>query len=162
MAMDPRKRQKKLALRKAKQKAKARKKAAGGRARHGLAQCIERCASAPILHCCTTAALWKQGMSNVLVSRQLDSGNVAFAAFLVHMYCLGVKDATSDVLPRGRYDWQVYSKLMADRGIVDFDRLGHWRPCGLCDCARSAHTGALCPAPAVQTRLGESPRRAAR
>jgi len=114
--MDPRKRQKKLARRKAKEKAK--KQALAARNPRDLTARIERSAAAPILHCSTTDVLWDQGMSHVLVSRKLNSGNVAFAAFLVDMYCLGVKDVLLDVTSRSRYDWQVCGKLFRDHEIV--------------------------------------------
>lgn len=116
MAMDPRKRQKKLERRKS--KANAKIKAASGRDPRELTARIERAAAAPILHCCTTNVLWDEGMSNVLVSRKLGSGNVAFAAFLVDMYCLGVKDVTFDVVSRSRYERQVYNKLLRDYEVV--------------------------------------------
>jgi hypothetical protein len=112
MALDPRKRQKKLERRKAKSNAK--RKAAAGRSSRELTTRIERAAGAPILHCCTTSVLWDQGMSNVLLSRTLNTGNVAFVAFLADLYCLGVKDVTFDVVSRSRYDWQVYNKLFGD------------------------------------------------
>jgi hypothetical protein len=51
-------------------------------------------------------------MSNVLVSRNLKSGNVAFVAFLLDVYCLGVKDVAFDVVSRSRYDRQIYGKLI--------------------------------------------------
>lgn len=119
MAMDPRKRQKKLARRKAKEKAK--KQALAARNPRDLSTRIERSAAAPILHCRTTDVLWDQGMSHVLVSRELNSGNVAFAAFLVDMYCLGVKDVLLEVASRSRYDWEVCDKLFRDREIVNLE-----------------------------------------
>ena len=45
------------------------------------------------------ANLWKAGIGHVLLSRQLGSGEVAFAVFLVDMYCFGVKDVMINVLP---------------------------------------------------------------
>ncbi|KKK83308.1 hypothetical protein LCGC14_2794680, partial [marine sediment metagenome] len=90
MGLDPRKRQKKLQRRKAREKAK--RKVLARRGPDTLAARIQRTAAAPILHCCATDMLWDQGMSNVLVSRELDNGSVAYAMFLVDTYCLGVKD----------------------------------------------------------------------
>ncbi len=119
MAIDPRKRQKKLQRRKAKKKAK--NQALARRDVHDLAARIERAAAAPILHCCTTDVLWDQGMSNVLVSRELKSGNVAFVAFLLDVYCLGVKDVAFDIAPRSRYDWKIYGKMFGDYQVVDLE-----------------------------------------
>ena len=76
-----------------------------------MAARIERSANAPILHCCRTTEALDQGMANVLVSRQLQSGNVAYAMFLLDVYCLGVKSVLFDVASRTRYDMQAYGKL---------------------------------------------------
>jgi hypothetical protein len=117
MPLDPRKRQKKIERRNAKQA--ARKKAIARQNAAGPATRIERAAAAPILHCCTCDMLADQGMANLLFSRELSSGKVAFVAFLVDMYCLGVKDVTWAVVSRARYDWQVYGKLFRDFKIVN-------------------------------------------
>ncbi|MBI1904350.1 MAG: hypothetical protein HYS13_24915 [Planctomycetia bacterium] len=116
MAQDPRKRQRKLERRKAKQKAE--KKALARRQSHGAIERLERAATAPVLHCCAHRAIFEQGMGQVLVSRQLDSGNVAFALFLVDLYCLGVKDAMSGVLPRGAYEFRIYDKLLESGPVL--------------------------------------------
>ena len=115
MAVDPRKRQKKLERQKAKQKAERRESAR--RESRGLACALEDAAAAPILHCCTMANLWTGGIGQVLLSRQMENGDVAFGAFLVDVYCLGVKNAMSDILPRTVYDRKVYAR-MAERGEV--------------------------------------------
>jgi len=117
MALDPRKRQKKIERRNAKHA--ARKKAIARQNAAGPVTRIERAAAAPILHCCTCDILADQGMANLLFSRELSSGKVAFVAFLVDMYCLGVKDITWAVVSRARYDWQVYGKLFRDFKIVN-------------------------------------------
>jgi hypothetical protein len=115
MAMDSRKRQKKLERRKAKEKAK--KKALAREESRGMAVRLEEAAAAPILHCCTTDVLWDQGMSNVLVSRELNR-SVAYVMFLLDVYCLGVKDVIMGVVPRSRYDWHVYEKLCDQYQLV--------------------------------------------
>ena len=115
MAKDSRKRQKKLERRKA--KAKAKKRALAREKPRGMAVRLEEAAAAPILDCCTTDVLWDQGMSNVLVSRDLNR-SVAYVVFLLDVYCLGVKDVIMGVVPRSRYDWQVYEKLSHDYRMV--------------------------------------------
>lgn len=116
MAKDSLKRQKKLERRKA--KAKAKKKALVRQVSRGMALRFEEAAAAPILHCSTTATLWDEGISSVLISRKLKSGQVAFAVFLVDAYCLGVKNVMLGVVPRSRYDSQVYGKLSEEYGLV--------------------------------------------
>jgi hypothetical protein len=117
--MDPRKRQKKLERRRA--KAKAEKKALATRDPRALTTRIERAASAPFLHCYTTNVLWDEGMSHVVVSRLLESGNVAFVVFLLDVYCLGVKDVTFDIVSRSRYERQVYGKLVREYDPVTLE-----------------------------------------
>jgi hypothetical protein len=108
MAKDPRKHQKKLERKRAKQK--ARKKAIQRIDAGSTVSRIERSASSPILHCLRSDP--STGMCNVLVSRAMPSGNVAFVMFLVDAYCLGVKDVMFDVVSRVRYDMQYYGDLV--------------------------------------------------
>ena len=112
MAIDPRKRQKKLERRQ--QKAKAKAKVARSQDPRDLVVRIEKSVAAPILHCCTTDTLWGQGIANVLVSRELTSGNVAYVIFLVDVYCLGVKNVLFDIVSRSRYDFQTVEKVNAN------------------------------------------------
>ena len=109
MAIDPRKRQKKLERKRS--KVKAQQKALASRDPRDLAVRIEKAVDAPILHCCTTDDLNNHGIASVLVSRELKSGNVAFVVFLVDMYCLGVKDVIFQITPRSRYDQLLREKL---------------------------------------------------
>jgi hypothetical protein len=106
MAVDPRKRQKKLEKRKSKDKAK--RKQLAQRAAMGMGEKLGRFSAAPILHCCLHKTTWDQGIGALLVSRQSEHGNVAFAVFLVDVFCLGVKDASCSILSRGEYDAKIY------------------------------------------------------
>jgi hypothetical protein len=110
MGVDPRKRQKKLEKQKAKKKAAQRETAR--RQSQGLPARMEAASRAPILHCCYLTALWEVGMGNVLFSRQLSDGHVAFAVFLVDVYCLGVKNVHADIGPRALYDSKIYDRLL--------------------------------------------------
>ncbi len=116
MAIDPRKRQKKLERRKGKQTAERRELAR--RESRGLAARLEDAAAAPILDCCASPDLWNTGIGEVLLSRLTANGQVAFAAFLVDRYCLGVKDAFWNVLPRTVYRANIYDKIAARSGVT--------------------------------------------
>jgi len=120
MGVDTRKRQKKLEKQKAKKKAE--RKELARRESQGMPGRLQAAAAAPILHCCHTSVLWEQGIGNVLVSRELRSGNVAFAMFLVDVYCLGVKNVFFNVLPRAIYDRKIYDHLLQQ------GRVRHIRP----------------------------------
>lgn len=116
MALDARRRQKKAEKRNAKEKAKRRELAR--RRPDDLGQRLVRATAAPILHCCTTESLWSSGIAQVLVSRQLTSGQVAFAIFLIDRYCLGVKNAHCDFAARGWYFENVYERVAGSSPLV--------------------------------------------
>src|SRR5262249_52240583 len=108
MAIDQRKRQKKLAKQRAKRKAKAaaHKQTPQGRSSRlssfgGLE--FELAARAPIYECYVADDLFDQGMGHVIVSR-LSGNQVAAGIFLVDGFCLGVKDAFVMFKPREFFD----------------------------------------------------------
>jgi len=105
MSRDPRKRQKQLAKRTAKRKSKqqllVREKNAG------LAERLGAAANYPIVDSWVTETLWTEGIGQIALSRQLPNGSVAFAIFLVDRYCLGVKNAMSDITSRFDYDSRI-------------------------------------------------------
>lgn len=116
MARSQQKRQKKLDKHKAKQRAE--KRARAQQRSLGMAYRLERTAAAPILHSVATEETWTEGMGNVLVSRQLSSGKVAFAMFLLDMYCLGVKDAFCNIVPASEYEERLYRDMAAQYRLV--------------------------------------------
>ena len=58
------------------------------------------------LHECLINPHWREaGHARVLVSRQKPSGRIAFGAFLVDLYCLGVKEVIADDdTPMSKYE----------------------------------------------------------
>ena len=116
MARDPRRHQRRLERQKAKDK--ARRRAIAEQACPDTAKRMQRAALDPILHCFTTTDLFEHGMASVFMSRELSNGGVAFAVFLVDMYCLGVKDVAFGFTTRGDYDWRVYTKTAREYEIV--------------------------------------------
>lgn len=108
MAIDPRKRQKKLQRKASKDKAK--KKALTYRKLHETEIRLAGAAKASVLHAvCGDTVFDSQGMGTVLLSRRLTDGQVAFALFLLDVYCLGVKQAFAKICSYGEYMDQVYS-----------------------------------------------------
>ena len=116
MALDARRRQKKAEKRKAKERAKHKELAR--RKTEDMGQKLAHVAAAPILHCFTTQDLWDEGVAQVLVSRELANGFVAFATFLVDRYCLGVKDAFCGFMAKSEYLEQFYDELARRFEIV--------------------------------------------
>ena len=57
------------------------------------AQEMSLAAHAPIHESLVPASLFEQGIGNLLFSRSLPDGRVALGAFLLDVFCLGVKNA---------------------------------------------------------------------
>jgi hypothetical protein len=102
MAIDPRKRQKKLERRKAKDKARNRM-AAVSQARW-QANRFERAGSGRIVECLVPKALAADGIGGLVISRDLAGDSVAYATFLVDLLCLGVKDVAFGIVSHAEYD----------------------------------------------------------
>lgn len=116
MALDARRKQKKAEKRRAKEKAK--RKELAKRRSDDMGQRLARVAAAPILHCCVTQSLWDDGIAHVLVSRELNSGMVAYSAFLIDRYCLGVKEAFCGFMARSEYFERLYERIAAADDLV--------------------------------------------
>ncbi len=106
MALDPRKRQKKLAKQKAKRKEKSltHRRSTQGKRSLLVPLEFELGASGPILECLMTEEMFDGGMGQVIVSRTTGSGMVAAGIFLLDIFCLGVKNAFPMLRPRAAYD----------------------------------------------------------
>ena len=113
MAIDQRKRQKKLAKQRAKRKEKttAQNRARAGRS-SGRGQItsleFELAARAPIYRCYIADEVFDKGLGYVVVSRR-SGDQVAAGVFLVDVYCLGVKDAMAMLKPMAFLDGFVYT-----------------------------------------------------
>jgi hypothetical protein len=113
VAIDPRKRQKKLAKARAKRKAKAltNRRAQPGKSsvlqRAALGLEFELAARGPIHECYINENLmtpgYDQGMGTVIVSRLASSGMVVAGVYLLDVFCLGVKDSFARLLTREEY-----------------------------------------------------------
>jgi hypothetical protein len=110
MGADARKRQKKLERRNARRKGK--KQQMVRRQSAGLAERLIAAADCPILDCWVSDSLEPEGIGQVGLSRLLQNGSVAVVSFLVDRYCLGVKDAHADILPRSEYE-EIYRRKLA-------------------------------------------------
>jgi hypothetical protein len=109
MAMDSRKRQKKLERQTGKRKSK---QAVANRDKNaGLAERLAAASRHPILHCGAMTDIRTRGFGWVYLSRELPSGSIAFAAFLVDLQCLGVKNAMSDITGRYTYETSFLPKM---------------------------------------------------
>ena len=83
-------------------KAQDRRAARGrstGRDRRGASvrQVLRRASGYPIMGCWTMANWEEVGLTPVLIARRQPDGLVAFGAYVVDLYCLGVKDTFCNV-----------------------------------------------------------------
>lgn len=109
MATDPRKRQRQLEKKKAKRVEKRAEVAASGRM-------VKVPVTAPILDCVAENSLFSEhGIGAVILTRRAPDGSIAFASFLVDMFCLGVKDAYYTKMPEPAYRERMERYLEADR-----------------------------------------------
>lgn len=116
MALDAKRRQKKLAKRSAKRKAqRVDKRSKASPDSYPAA----RAARFPIHDCLVPDNLFEMGIGTVILSRALPNGEFALAMFLVDVYCLGVKDAFYRVLPP--HEYALYVDRMAENG--DFEEV---------------------------------------
>jgi hypothetical protein len=106
VALDPRKRQKKLAKKRAKRKANAldHRHSQQGKTSLYVPMEFELGARGPILECLMPEEIFDSGMGQVIVSRTTGGGMVAAGVFLLDTYCLGVKDAFPMLQPRAAYE----------------------------------------------------------
>jgi len=91
MALDEKRRQKKLAKKAAKRKTQRTGKQLKSSAASGHAPA--QAARFPVHACLVPENLFELGIGNVVLSRTLPSGDLAVAEFLLDVYCLGVKGA---------------------------------------------------------------------
>jgi hypothetical protein len=60
----------------------------------GLPARVLRAANAPIQHCFLTKSVFDVGMGTLVLARGATSYNIALSAFLIDVFCLGIKDVT--------------------------------------------------------------------
>lgn len=105
MALDPKKRQKKLAKRKAQRKDKAKSLAIKQQQKLVYeANRFTLAARYPIHQCMANVAMFAGGMGTVVLSRRAPNGDIVMGMFLLDTFCLGVKSAFARVLMPYEYD----------------------------------------------------------
>lgn len=100
MTIDEKRRQKKLAKKAAERKTKQverRSLSTGGSPTVA--------AEFPIGDCLIPTNLFQKGLGNLVLTRVLPNGRVALAAFLVDVFCLGVRDAAYCEMSHEEFEW---------------------------------------------------------
>lgn len=115
MALSERQRQKKLAKKKQKRGATVKKTTLSMKK-------AKPYASYPIHECLIPNDLFISGLGELVVTRRIPNGDIAMSAFVIDVFCLGVKDAMFTVLPESEYEHRIKGK-MSGAGNRVFDKL---------------------------------------
>ncbi|MGB7593481.1 MAG: hypothetical protein WCD04_02440 [Terriglobia bacterium] len=75
---------------------------------------IALAATAPIHEALVPAKLFELGVGNLLFSRSLPDGRIALGAFLLDIFCLGVKNAFFSIVARDEYAQRLRSWSAAE------------------------------------------------
>jgi len=109
MAISAKQKQKKLE--KKNKKRKLAKKSAPGTQHKSE---VLKYASFPVHECFIPDGLFKAGLGVAIISRRAPDGSIAVSAFVVDMYCLGVKNALFKVSGEAEYENTVKPGLMRE------------------------------------------------
>lgn len=112
MAISEQQRQKKLAKKKQKRKATVKQMTPSMKKAKAYA-------SYPIHECLIPDDLFISGLGELVITRRIPNGNIAMSAFVIDVFCLGVKDAMFMVLPENEYEHKIKGRMSAtgDRGF---------------------------------------------
>jgi len=89
----------------------------------------------PIYECLVPSSLFETGIGNILFTRRLPNGSIAVSAFVVDVYCLGVKNALFHAMSESLYEGEFKT------GIINADEseIENIHP----TCAKKLITGAV-------------------
>ena len=79
-------------------------------------------ASYPIHECLIPNDLFISGLGELVVTRSIPNGDIAMSAFVIDVFCLGVKDAMFTVLPESEYEHKIKGRMSAT-GDRSFEKL---------------------------------------
>ena len=132
MALSEKQKQKKLA--KKKQKRKVHVKALNPN-QLSMDKAI-RCAKFPIHECLIPSNLFETGLGTVIVTRRTLEGDIAICAFIVDVFCLGVKNALFKVVSENEYEHTLKPQIIESNNGIEFEKIHQ-------TCARKLIEGAV-------------------
>jgi hypothetical protein len=106
MAISEQQRQKKLAKKKQKRGAAVKKTTTLPMKKAKLY------ANYPIHECLIPDNLFTSGIGELVVTRRLPNGDIAMSAFVLDIFCLGVKDAMFMVMPESEYEHKIKPSMI--------------------------------------------------
>ncbi|MCF6288996.1 MAG: hypothetical protein L3J53_07165 [Proteobacteria bacterium] len=80
-------------------------------------------ASFPIHECLVPSTLFELGIGTVIISRRTPDGDVAVSAFVVDVFCLGVKNALFNVSNEFEYENTIKPRLMDSNGGCEYENI---------------------------------------
>jgi hypothetical protein len=119
MALSEQQRQKKLA------KKKQKRGSAVKHAAPSITPSMKKAkpyANGPIHECLIPDDLFVSGLGELVVARRAPNGDIAMSAFVIDVFCLGVKDAMFAVMPEREYEHRIKGR-MAATGDRSFEKL---------------------------------------
>lgn len=116
MALDQKRRQKKLAKKAAKRKMVVTAKKSALKAGWLVGNQMALAVSGPIQECLMPKGLFDLGIGNIVISRKMPTGNMGVSFFLVDVFCLGVKNCFFTVLSPSEYASRIRS-LFLDQNL---------------------------------------------
>ncbi len=75
-----------------------------------------------IHECLIPDNLFESGLGELVVTRRAPNGDIAMSAFVIDVYCLGVKDAMFLVMPESEYEHRIKARMFATNDR-DFEKL---------------------------------------
>jgi hypothetical protein len=76
----------------------------------------------PLHECLVPSGLFETGIGTVIAARKVPGGNLALSAFVVDVYCLGVKNALFNIVNEVDYERSIKYRLMESHEGQHFDR----------------------------------------
>jgi hypothetical protein len=118
MARDPRKHQQRQERRHRREKEKRKEHARVISMSFSPMAMLEVADDAPFIFCGIHDCAFTEGMGNLIVARKLPNGQCVFVAFLVDLYCLGIKDVTIDTIASSRFDREIVRQIYREEPPV--------------------------------------------
>ena len=132
MALSEKKKQKKLAKKKQKRKIRVKENVSNqlqmDKARNY--------AQFPIHECLMPSNLFESGLGNVLVTRRTPEGDIAVSAFIVDVFCLGIKNTLFKVVSEYEYEHTMKPQITESHSGNEFEKIHQ-------TCARKLIEGAV-------------------
>jgi hypothetical protein len=90
----------------------------------------------PIHECLIPSNLFESGLGTAIVTRRTLEGDIAICAFIVDVFCLGVKNALFKVVSENEYEHTLKPQIIESNNGIEFEKIHQ-------TCARKLIEGAV-------------------